>query len=198
MEQVRNEIKRAVIRKERLNVNYNETLSESNYTNSVAKNCDQVVHSDLKDTFRKLKLHLVFLCEQPESNLINKDSFNSPGFHETLPNYVMNGYSHDSIDGISGVTLFGQKLLNSGKVIDLKIFAPLHDDTYPYYDELDLYIKACDWEVEEYLFNGKWGIKQETLDFETDEPEEANLKPEPKTKGRSKKVKELSQLDAIA
>ena len=37
MEQVKNEIKKAVIKKDRLNVVYNERFSEANYTNVINK-----------------------------------------------------------------------------------------------------------------------------------------------------------------
>ena len=84
MEQVKNEIKKAVIKKDRLNVVYNERFSEANYTNVINKSCDQIIHSDLREAFSRLKLHLVVLCEQPEASNINKDSFTSPGYAETL------------------------------------------------------------------------------------------------------------------
>ena len=88
MEQVKNEIKKAVIKKDRLNVVYNERFSEANYTNVINKSCDQIIHSDLREAFSRLKLHLVVLCEQPEASNINKDSFTSPGYAETLENYI--------------------------------------------------------------------------------------------------------------
>ena len=56
MEQVKNEIKKAVIKKDRLNVVYNERFSEANYTNVINKSCDQIIHSDLREAFSRLKL----------------------------------------------------------------------------------------------------------------------------------------------
>ena len=188
MEAARNDIKKAVIRKERLNVNYNERFLEANYTNSIAKNCDQIIHSDLREAFNKLKLHLVVLCEQPEAEKVTKLSFSSPGYHETLSNYIITGYSHDSDDGVDGVTIFGEKLLQSGKVVDLRIFTTLSEEAYKYAEELKIDILSCDEEVDQYLFGEKWGMKQETLDFDTDEPQEATLD-EPKKKGRGKTKK---------
>ena len=48
MEQAKNEIKKAVVKKDRLNVVYNERFSEANYTNVINKSCDQIIHlSDL-------------------------------------------------------------------------------------------------------------------------------------------------------
>lgn len=200
MEPVKNEIKKAVIKKDRLNVVYNEHFSEANYTNVINKSCDQIVHSDLKETFSRLKLHLVVLCEQPEAANINKSCFTSPGYAETLSNYIITGYANDSIDGVAGVTIMGSKLLQSGKVVDLKIFVPLLDEQYPYYEELSIDAAACDAEVESYLFEEKWGIRQERLDFESDEPEEAVIIAEekPKGRGRKKKIEAPAALDAIA
>lgn len=200
MEPVKNEIKKAVIKKDRLNVVYNERFSEANYTSVINKSCDQIVHSDLKETFSRLKLHLVVLCEQPEAASINKSCFASPGYTETLNNYIITGYANDSIDGVTGVTIMGSKLLQSGKVVDLKIFVPLLDEQYPYYEELSIDAAACDAEVESYLFEEKWGIRQERLDFESDEPEEAVIIAEekPKGRGRKKKIEAPAALDAIA
>lgn len=200
MEPVKNEIKKAVIKKDRLNVVYNERFSEANYTNVINKSCDQIIHSDLKETFSRLKLHLVVLCEQPEAANINKGSFTSPGYAETLNNYIITGYANDSVDGVSGITIMGSKLLQSGKVVDLKIFVPLLDEQYPYYEELSIDAAACDAEVDAYLFEEKWGVRQERLDFESDEPEEAVIIAEekPKGRGRKKKIEAPAALDAIA
>ena len=200
MEQVKNEIKKAVVKKDRLNVVYNERFSESNYTNVINKSCDQIIHSDLREAFSRLKLHLVVLCEQPEASKIDKDSFTSPGYVETLENYIITGYANDSVDGVSGITIMGSKLLQSGKVVDLKIFVPLLDEQYLYYEELSIDAAACDAEVESYLFEEKWGIRQERLDFETDEPEEAIVMEEekPKKRGRKKQIDAPAPLDATA
>lgn len=102
--------------------------------------------------------------------------------------------------GVSGITIMGAKLLQSGKVVDLKIFVPLLDADYPYYEELSIDAAACDAEVESYLFEEKWGVRQERLDFETDEPEEAVVMEEEKTKGRGRKkrLETPAPLDATA
>ena len=140
------------------------------------------------------------MCEQPEASNINKDSFTSPGYAETLENYIITGYANDSVDGVSGITIMGAKLLQSGKVVDLKIFVPLLDADYPYYEELNIDAAACDAEVESYLFEEKWGVRQERLDFETDEPEEAVVMEEekPKGRGRKKRLETPVPLDATA
>lgn len=119
---------------------------------------------------------------------INKDSFTPPGYSEILENYIITGYANDSVDGVSGITIMGAKLLQSGKVVDLKIFVPLLDADYPYYEELSIDAAACDAEVESYLFEEKWGVRQERLDFDTDEPEEAVIiEDKPKKEGERSK-----------
>ena len=196
MEKVRNDIKKAIIKKDRLSVNYNESFTESNYTNGVSKSCDQIIHYDLRQAFDKLKVHLVALCEQPETERITQESIKSPGFAETFPNYSISGYAHSSQDGIDGVIIFGTKLLQSGATVDLSIWTALSDSNYPYFEDLSLDIQACDWEVSEYLFSEKWGIKQERLDFEVDEPKEAEEKP--KKRGRRKREEATSTIDIYA
>lgn len=195
MEQAKNDIQKAVIKKDRLNVSFNEFFTESNYTNNVSKTCDQIVHHDLKESFSKLKLHLIVLTEQPEAGQINKSNINDLGYLAVIQNYVVTGYSHDSNDGISGVTIYGQKLLKSGKTVDLKIFVPLMDEDYPFSEDLGLDIQRCDWEVSEYLFSEKWGIKQELLDFDADVPCQAIIEGEDikkKNYGRGRKKKEAA------
>ena len=95
--------------------------------------------------------------------------------------------------------IMGAKLLQSGKVVDLKIFVPLLDADYPYYEELSIDAAACDAEVESYLFEEKWGVRQERLDFDTDEPEEAVIiEDKPKKRGRKKQIEAPAPLDATA
>lgn len=203
MEQARNDIQKAVIKKDRLNVSFNEFFKEGNYTNNVSKSCDQIVHHDLKEAFEKLKLHLIVLTEQPEAGQINKSNINDLGYLAVIQNYVVSGYSHDSNDGVSGITIHGQKLLKSGKAVDLRIFCPSMDESYLFSEDLDLDIQRCDWEVSEYLFSEKWGIKQEMLDFDSEVPEEATMEgeePKKKSRGRGKRKQEavISAFDETA
>lgn len=197
METAKNDIKKAVIKKDRLNVVYNERFTEANYTNVVNKNCDQIVHIDLKESFNRLKMHLVVLCEQPEAVNITKISFSSPGFSEIIQNYYVTGYANESVDGVSGITINGTKMLQSGKTVDLKIFVPFGDDSYPFSDELSIDANACDEEVAQYLFGEKWGIKQEMFDFDSDIPDEAVIEEKPKKRGRKKTVDESFKEDII-
>ena len=94
---MKNEITKAKLKNEKLEVEFKEHFEEDNYSNQVAKNCSQIVHSDLKKAFECLKPHLVLLCEQAEQVKLNRDVIEIFGQLETdtvLSNYIITGYSH--------------------------------------------------------------------------------------------------------
>ena len=195
MEIAKNEIKKATIKKDRLCVVFNERFAEANITNVINKNCDSIIHHDLREAFNRLKLHLVVVSEQLEGVSINQASFQSPGFVETIPNYFITGYSNDSNDGISGITIHGCKMLKSGESLDLKVFISLNDVEYKFINELQSDAAACDEEVLQYLFEEKWGMRQDSLDFECDEPAEATIVEMKPKRGRKKKIEEAHVLE---
>lgn len=192
METATNKIEKAKIKDSQLTAIYEERFSSENYANTIEKKCSQIVHTDLLTAFEKLKVHLVCVCEMPEAEKIrNMGVYDYP--IGDLGNYVVTGYSHGGSDESAGVTIIGQKLLKSGKVLNLiSPFIQFEDtDTYNFAGELYVDIEACDYEVEQYLFHEKFGIKQMSLDF--DVPQEASLdgaepqQEKPKRRGRKKK-----------
>jgi hypothetical protein len=172
MENARNEIVKASVKNDRCEVTYKESFSEANYSNEVSKKCSQIVHADLKKAMDRLKLHLVMVCEQPEAGLIDIETIHQVELDE-FNNYVVTGYSIGGNDESAGVTIIGQKLLKSGSVLNLITpFIKFEDsDAYLFAGELYSDISSCNYEVEEYLFAEKWGIKQQEFDF--DAPEES-------------------------
>lgn len=172
MESVRNEIVKASVKNDRCEVTYKESFTEANYSNEVSKKCSQIVHVDMKKALDRLRLHLVMVCEQPEAVLINIENIHEVDLEE-FNNYVVTGYSIGGNDEGAGVTIIGQKLLKSGSVLNLSSpFIKFEDsDAYPFAGELYSDIQSCNYEVEEYLFAEKWGIKQQEFDF--DAPEES-------------------------
>lgn len=185
MESAKNTIQKAKVKDSKLEVIYDEYFSEENYSNTIDKKCDQIIHKDLQASLDRLKPHLACICEMPERSRITNIYDLNP---EDFSNYVVTGYSHGGSDESAGVTIIGQKLLKSGKVLNLVTpFIQFEDtDAYEYAGELYADIEACDSEVEEYLFNEKWGVKQLSLDF--DEPENVSgITDKPKKRGRKKK-----------
>ena len=172
MENVRNEIKKVSLKNERLDVTFSQEFLEDNYSDEVTRKCSQIVHADFKAALDTLKKHLVIICEQPEANDILDAGVDNYDV-EKLDNYVVTGYSTGGSDEDAGVTIIGQKLLKSGKVVNINApFTKYEDfDTYKHGTELSGDIYSCNNEVVEYLFKGKWGIKQQEFDF--DVPDEA-------------------------
>jgi len=198
MEKSQNTIEKATVKNERCEAYYKERFIDANYSNDVTKKCDNIVHADLKAAFQDLIPFLVTITEQPEAKLFNAGNINAESLPEDIQKeiakYTVTGYTHGGSDESAGVTLIGIKCLKSGQVLNLIApFTKFQDDNtdgYPFGCELGMAIQGCDWEVSEYLFNEKYGIKQETLDFDGDVPDEAGVdgvEKKPKKKGKSKK-----------
>lgn len=193
METAKNTIQKVKIKDGKLEVTYDEYFPQENYSNTIDKKCAQMIHTDFRQALDKLKLHLVCFCEMPESERIK-----SEGIYdfdpEILNSYVITGYTHGGSEESAGVTIIGQKLLKSGKVLNLiSPFIQFADsDAYDYAGELAADIEACDYETAEYLFNEKWGVKQLSLDFDVpdgiDVSVEFSTAEKPKKRGRKKKA----------
>ena len=174
MESVKNQIVKASVKNDRCEVTYKESFTEANYSNEVSKKCSRIVRADMKKALTRLTLHLVMVCEQPEAVLVDYESIHQIDLEE-FNNYVVTGYSIGGSDESAGVTIIGQKLLKSGSVLNLiSPFIKFEDsDAYLFAGELYSDIASCNYEVEEYLFAEKWGIKQQEFDF--DAPEGADI-----------------------
>ena len=183
-----NTIQKAKIKDSRLEVIYEEFFSEENYSNTIDKKCAQIIHADLQTAFDRLKAHLAHICEMPEGKFINIYECDPSDFN----NYVVTGYSHGGSAESAGVTIVGQKLLKSGKVLNLITpFIQFEDaEAYKFASDLLADIDACDNEVKEYLFDGKWGVKQLSLDF--DAPEGLTVEMNVGKKKRGKKKIEIT------
>ncbi|SFK99264.1 hypothetical protein [Proteiniphilum acetatigenes] len=195
-----NKIQKAKIKDYKLEAAYEEYFSEENYSNIIEKKCAQIAHGDLQAALDKLKVHLACICEMPEAEAIKEFGVYDYPLSK-LDGYVVTGYTHGGSDESAGVTIIGKKLLKSGKVLNLiSPFIQYEDtDAYPFAGELYADIEACDYEVEQYLFHEKFGIKQMSLDF--DAPDEADISAEPqkpKKRGRKKKEIEVKAFDPTA
>lgn len=198
-------IEKVKIKNDQLAVSYRESFPEANYGNNVSKECEQFVHDDLKYALNLLKPHVVAICEMPEEKKISVTNPSDEDLNETLKNYIITGYSKGGSDESAGVTIIAQKLLNTGKVLNLTVpFMQFTDETgdgYPYGYELEGVIKRCDYEVDAYLFEDKCGVRQATFDFDT--PQESDITgievPAPKKKrGRKKKSETEEATEEVA
>lgn len=196
------EIQKVKMKSDQLTVDYSEKFVDANFKNEITKASQQFAHPDLKYALNLLKSHVVEICEMPEAKLImNIAQPTENELDEILKSYIITGYSKGGTDESAGVTIIAQKLLKSGQVLNLTVpFTKYEDesgDGYTYGSDLKAAIERCDYEVDAYLFEEKWGIKQESFDFDT--PEESDITGEAtpeKTKKRGRRKKE--QLDAVA
>jgi hypothetical protein len=202
MDNVRNEIVKASVKNDRCEVTYKESFTEANYSNEVSKKCSQIVHVDMKKALDRLRLHLVMVCEQPEAVLVDFESIHQIDLEE-FNNYVVTGYSIGGNDESAGVTIIGQKLLKSGSVLNLiSPFIKFEDsDAYLFAGELYSDIQSCNYEVEEYLFAEKWGIKQQEFDFDVPEElqgAEVTVSDGSGKKGKKVNMKKLAEVAEMA
>ena len=129
-----------------------------------------LVTNDLRNAFNVLVAHLAFLCEQKEAD--------GKEFLEDLPEGIdkkleVTGFVVGGEDESRGVTLIGKRFLKSNKVLNLNSpFTKFDDENEPYQFafELEQSIQACEYEVNEYLFNKKWKVVQQELPFEEETP----------------------------
>jgi hypothetical protein len=199
---IKNEIQKATFKHDRCEVIFKENVVEENYSNDVTKKCNQIAHPDLKAAFDALVPFLITITEQPEQTFFDASNIDhavilSEEEKMKVEKYVVTGYSKGGSDETAGVTLIGQKILKSGKVLNLCApFVQFEDDSpdaYAYGNQLASAIDICDDEVKQYLFEGKAGIKQEELDFDVPEDMDlekisAEIEEKPKKRGKKKKV----------
>ena len=194
------EIQKVKLKNNQVTADYTERFVEANYKNEVTKSSQQFVHPDLLYAMSLLKTHAVKICEMQEAGVVNIENPSDDDLNEKLKNIVVTGYSKGGSDESAGVSIQAQKLfrsqklLKSGQVLNLSVpFTKFEDESgegYPYGDALKQAVSRLDYEVDAYLFGGKYGIKQESFDF--DVPEEADItgeaEPKPKKRGRKKKA----------
>lgn len=176
-EQAIYKIEKVKLKSDQLTVDYTESYPEANYHNNVTKASQQFVHADLKYAFNLLKAHVAAICEMPEAKNVNISEPSDDDLNEKLKSYIVTGYSKGGSDESAGVSISAQKLLKSGQVLNLSVpFTKYEDESgegYPYGHDLLELITRCDYEVDAYLFEDKWGVKQESFDF--DAPEESDI-----------------------
>lgn len=162
-------IKAKITKTHTLEVELIEILDDNTERTATMK-CDQLVHEDMNKAFAKLKLHLVKICDLYEDSGITPDKFNP---EEQLTKFKITSFAIGGEGEHEGVSISGQKELDGGKILNLNSpFTKYSNDDYGYGRELASEIQACVFEVEEYLFNGKYAIKQ--LDIPFDEVQESN------------------------
>jgi hypothetical protein len=180
------EIRKVKAKNGQLTVDYTEHYRDANYKNEITKTSEQYFHQDLKYAPNLFKTHAAAICEMPESGSVNIENPSDEDLNVTLEKIVITGYSKGGSDESAGVCIIAQRILKTGQVLNITTpFTKFNDETgegYSHGESLRSVTERCDYEVDAYLFEGKFGFKQLSIDFDFEEPEE-----KPKKRGRKKK-----------
>jgi hypothetical protein len=183
----RYEVQKVKAKNGQLTVDYTEHYQDANYKNEVTKTSEQYIHQDLKYALGLLKTHVAAICEMPEAALVNIKNPTDEDLNVTLDKIVITGYSKGGSDDSAGACIIAQRILKTGQVLNITTpftkFNNETDDGYPHGGALLSAVERCDYEVDAYLFEGKCGFKQLSLDFDGETAEAEK----PKKRGRKKK-----------
>jgi hypothetical protein len=203
-EKPRYEVENVRVKNGQLTVDFKEHFAEANYSNNVTKASEQYIHSDLKYALNLLKPHVAAICEMREADRINVDEPSEDDLINTLEKIIITGYSISGKNESAGAAITAQRLLKTGHTLNIKTpcikFEDETDDGYRYGTSLKSVIERCNYEVDAYLFEQKWGMKQLSLDFDFDfgdgETGDGVTGQKPKKRGRKKKLNIVAADDA--
>lgn len=117
-----------------------------------------LIHDDMRRAFRQLVPHLAYICELVPKNKqldiamddIQRLSDGSPLFGD-LVNYKVTAFKVSGTGDAQGVTITGQKKLDSGKILNLNTPFLKWEDEYAYIQELRIAIGSCQSEILQYM-----------------------------------------------
>ena len=142
--------------------------------NDITLKGKNICHPDLKAAFAGLVPFLADLTEQKEADRIDWYNLDDAETVESLRYLEVTGFSISEDDVNPMVTLIGKRTLRTSKVLNLCAPATaLNTDTESYErcTELDTALQVCIYEVEQYITERKWQIKQAELNFDNpDDP----------------------------
>lgn len=141
-----------------LEAEYEEFVGE--ITNKVKKNSRAPIHDDLRNAFKKLDYHLTKLGDQ----------YNNEGELD-IEHVGCTGFTIGGSGDHEGVTLFGGRILDGDKYLNIVAPFTKWESVYNEISELGEIIEECKSEVDAYLFQGKHKpqMVQVEIDFEDDD-----------------------------
>ena len=128
-------------------------------------------HPDLRAAFQVLVPFFADLTEQKEADSIDWNNIESEDNKELLKKIQVNGISIGGSEHSRLITMSGNRTLATSRILNLNTpGVPMEDDTFEwqFISEFDLAVQALLYEVKAYILNKKWEVRQETIDFDTD------------------------------
>lgn len=162
-------IKKASIKNSHfLYVEYEE-VNDDGTINTVKKECQQIIHEDLKNLYKQLNKHLAMLTELLDSSVVNDLDTIEVSYDSLLSKMDTTGFTIGGTDDHEGVCIIGQRKLKGNKVLNLvSPFTKWNEEGEPYdfIENLQSIIDDLKYEVNEYLLGKCAPPRQMVLDFE--------------------------------
>jgi len=150
-----------------LTVDFTEYLSDGTTRKHPGVKCDQLYSDDITKAFTRLKTHLVSICDLREMDkLIDLDDFDN----ENLIKIEIQSISISGSSDAEGVVITGTKEIGE-KIFNINTPMTELEGEYPHGAELAEIVEAIRFEASEYLFNGKYAVKQMEIEFPEEKDE---------------------------
>lgn len=164
-------VKKAKLNKEKTlsNIAFTEAIDDKAHKDHENVKCDWIAHTDLEMVFLALAPHVAFLCELPEAQGHDLESF-----RETVNTITVNSFSVSDSGDEEGVTLSATRVLNYGRQMTINTPFLKYSDVYEFMSELGESIEACREEVKLYLA-GKAAPKRQLSIFDEMDEEDLQL-----------------------
>lgn len=125
--------------------------------------CDQLYHDDVTKVFDKLKPHLAKICDLREfDTLVDINDHENEILADKI---LIHGIDISGSFDAEGIVIHGSKMIGD-KLLKLDSPWAGFEDDYEFGAELAELAEAIRFEAKEYLFNGKYAIKQQEIEFE--------------------------------
>lgn len=164
-------IKKVMLSGRSLEVEYSESrLTDfGEITDTITRKSDALVHQDFLDSFSALKIHYSLLCDLKETvglpEELNIEELDPEETAERFAPVFIGGIKLSGSESSEGVVIVGGKYL-IGRCINADAPKATRNGTYEQKDHLFEMLEKVIFETEQYLFHGKFALKQQELDFE--------------------------------
>lgn len=145
--------------------------------NEITLKGKNTVHVDLKTRLSELIPYFAELTEQKEAERYDWDNPDCQGNIDLMRRLDVSGVSLGGDDNCPIATLTGRRALMTSKVLNLNTpptDLDADDSGWPRAEDFRFAIDAFFYEVEQYILERKWAVKQAELDFENEDDPFAN------------------------
>lgn len=146
--------------------------------NEISIKGKNTVHVDLKTRLAELIPYFAELTEQKEADRYDWDNANSQENIDLMRRLDVSGVSLGGDDNCPIATLTGRRTLMTSKVLNINTpptDLDADDSGWSRAEDFRFAIDAFFYEVEQYILERKWAVKQAEFDFDNEEDPFANV-----------------------